>query len=131
MAEVSPLHALRYDLPTVGSLADVVAPPYDVIDPEQRAALAARSPYNVVHIDLPEGDDPYAAAASLLHRWRSAGAIDPRGRSGLWPGTTRRPGGGRHARRGVLCRVRIEDYGGPDPTPTSAPTRAPRRTGSP
>ncbi len=32
----------------------VIAPPYDVIDPEQRARLAARSSHNVVNIDLPE-----------------------------------------------------------------------------
>lgn len=54
MAEVLPLTALHYDLNVVGSLADVVAPPYDVIDPAQRATLAARSPYNVVAVDLPQ-----------------------------------------------------------------------------
>ena len=54
MADVQPLRALHYDPAMVGSLQAVVAPPYDVIDPEQRAALAARSPYNVVAIDLPE-----------------------------------------------------------------------------
>jgi uncharacterized protein (DUF1015 family) len=42
MADVKPLRALHYDPATVSSLQDVVAPPYDVIDPEQRAALAAR-----------------------------------------------------------------------------------------
>ena len=67
MAEVQPLRALRYEPEVVGSLADVVAPPYDVIDADQRARLAARSPYNVVRIDLPEGgDDPYATAAETL-----------------------------------------------------------------
>ena len=40
----------------VGSLADVVAPPYDVIDASQRAELAARSPFNVVAVDLPQGE---------------------------------------------------------------------------
>ena len=53
MADVQPLRALHYDLAKVGSLADVAAPPYDVIDPEQRRRLADRSPYNVVRIDLP------------------------------------------------------------------------------
>ena len=59
MAEVLPLQALHYDLEKVGSLADVVAPPYDVIDDEQREQLVARSPYNVVELDLPR--DPAAA----------------------------------------------------------------------
>jgi len=35
-------------------LADVVAPPYDVIDASRRRELLARSPFNVVEIDLPE-----------------------------------------------------------------------------
>ena len=48
MADVQPLRALHYDLDVVGSLDAVCSPPYDVIDPEQRAELAARSPYNVV-----------------------------------------------------------------------------------
>src|SRR3954466_13142181 len=78
MADVKPLRALHYDPAVVGALDAVVAPPYDVIDPEQRAQLADRSPYNVVRIDLPEADepggDPYAAAAGLLERWQAGGA---------------------------------------------------------
>lgn len=53
MAEVQPLSALRYDPSLGGSPADVTAPPYDVISPQQRAALLARSPHNIVAIDLP------------------------------------------------------------------------------
>ena len=47
-----------------GDLARVVAPPYDVISPEERAALAARDPHNVVRLILPEGegDAKYAHA---------------------------------------------------------------------
>jgi uncharacterized protein (DUF1015 family) len=56
MAEVQPLQALHYDTAVVGPLADVTAPPYDVISPDQRAALLRRSPYNVVAIDLPQMD---------------------------------------------------------------------------
>src|SRR5438270_11672006 len=75
MADVQPLRALRYEPAVAGPLADVVAPPYDVIDPEQRARLAARSPYSVVHVDLPEGgDDPYATAAQTLHGGQREGA---------------------------------------------------------
>ncbi len=54
MAEICPLNAIHY-APGV-DLDAVVAPPYDVIDAEQRAALLARSPHNVVEIDLPVAD---------------------------------------------------------------------------
>ena len=70
MAEIQPLRALHYDPSTTGGLQDVVAPPYDVIDAEQRAELAQRSPYNVVRIDLPEGGD-----GSIRQRRRAAGRV--------------------------------------------------------
>jgi uncharacterized protein (DUF1015 family) len=117
MADVQPLRALHYDLATVGSLADVAAPPYDVIDPQQRAALAARSPYNVVRIDLPEGDpggrDPYSNAAQTLEQWREEGAVIRDDEPALWTLTQdyTGPDGRRLTRHGVLARVRVEDYG--------------------
>src|ERR1700727_3281502 len=76
MPETQPLQALRYSLERTGGLQDVVAPPYDVIDADQRIVLQARSPYNVVAIDLPEGgDDRYERAAELLRQWRGEGGI--------------------------------------------------------
>ncbi|MBN9165296.1 MAG: DUF1015 family protein, partial [Myxococcales bacterium] len=59
MAEIAPLTPLRYDLSRLaapGDFAKVVAPPYDVIDAAQRAALAAQHPHNVVKLILPEGE---------------------------------------------------------------------------
>lgn len=117
MADVQPLTALRYDLDLVGGLDRVVAPPYDVIDPEQRAALAARSPYNVVRVDLPEaaepGGDPYAAAAALIGDWRACGALVQDEQPALWALAQRflGPDGRKRTRTGVLARVRVEEYG--------------------
>jgi uncharacterized protein (DUF1015 family) len=114
MADVQPLRALHYDLAKVGSLAGVAAPPYDVIDPDQRADLAARSPYNVVRIDLPEGEpDPYANAARTLEHWREEGAIVRDDEPALWTLTQdyTGPDGRKLTRHGVFARVRVEDYG--------------------
>jgi uncharacterized protein (DUF1015 family) len=68
---VSPFRALRYD-DSAGSLAELVAPPYDVIDDEARSAYLARSPHNVVHLTLPESPE---AAGELLAQWRDAGVL--------------------------------------------------------
>jgi uncharacterized protein (DUF1015 family) len=118
MAQVLPLHALRYDPTVVGPLADVVAPPYDVIDAPQRAALVARSPYNVVAVDLPQGDgradaDPYAAAAKLFEAWQLQGALVRDRQPALWAHVQdyTGPDGVRRRRRGFFCRSRIEEYG--------------------
>jgi uncharacterized protein (DUF1015 family) len=117
MADVQPLRALHYDPSVVGGLADVVAPPYDVIDPSQRQQLIARSPYNVVAIDLPReeagGGDPYAAAGALFDSWQQQGALVRDRAPALWAHTQQYtgPDGTARTRRGFFCRVRIEDYG--------------------
>lgn len=116
MAVIEPLRALRYDPSRTGGLQDVVAPPYDVIDAEQRAALVARSPYNVVQVDLPQApgdDDAYQAAAELLDRWRVEGVVVQDDRPALWPLAQdyTGPDGRPRTRQGFLARVRVEEYG--------------------
>jgi len=114
MADVQPLRALHYDPAVAGSPADLVAPPYDVIDAARRAELAARSPHNVVAIDLPEGDgDPYEHAARLLAQWRDEGAVVRDADPALW--ALRQdytgPDGRALTREGFFCRIRVEGYG--------------------
>ena len=114
MAEIEPLRALRYELGRTGGLQSVLAPPYDVIDDEQREALEARSPFNVVRIDLPRAaGDPYAHAAELLAAWRAEGALVRDEQPAMWPVEQdyTGPDGRARTRRGLLARVRIEDYG--------------------
>jgi uncharacterized protein (DUF1015 family) len=116
VAEVSPIQAVHYDLGRVGALANVVAPPYDVIDDAQRAELATRSPYNVVGLDLPRdpgGGDPYEHAAELLTEWIGEGILTRNAGPTVWAleqdYTT--PDGSRLTRRGLLARVRLAPYG--------------------
>ena len=114
MADVQPLRALHYDRSVTGPLADVVAPPYDVIDEDQRAALIARSPFNVVAVDLPRGDpDPYASARDLFESWQLQGALVRDREPAVWAHTQdySGPDGRTLTRRGFFCRVRIEEYG--------------------
>ncbi|HEX4903702.1 MAG TPA: DUF1015 domain-containing protein, partial [Acidimicrobiales bacterium] len=78
MPRFEPFRGLRYDTDQV-SLGDVTAPPYDVIDDRQRAALAVE-PRNAVRIDLPvdeDGEDRYQVASRLLHEWQDDGTLVP------------------------------------------------------
>ncbi|OAI39884.1 hypothetical protein AYO39_02315 [Actinobacteria bacterium SCGC AG-212-D09] len=113
MAQVEPLRALHYNLEKTGGLQDVVAPPYDVIDDEQWAELEARSPYNVVRIDLPRGADPYEAAAATLSGWRADDVVVRDEQPALWAleQDYTGPDGRGRTRRGFLARVRVENYG--------------------
>ena len=113
MADVEPLRALHYNLDRTGGLGDVVAPPYDVIDADQRTDLEATSPYNVVRIDLPVGTDPYDNAARLLAAWREEGVVVRDEQPALWALEQEYtgPDGRPRKRTGFLGRVRVEDYG--------------------
>jgi uncharacterized protein (DUF1015 family) len=113
MADVQPLEALHYDQAVAGPLQQLVAPPYDVIDPEQRAQLAARSPHNVVRVDLPEGDDPYATAAKIFHGWQDEHAVVRDDTPAFWAVVQdyTGPDGRRLTRRGIFARVRVTEYG--------------------
>jgi uncharacterized protein (DUF1015 family) len=116
MAEIKPLPALHYNLAAVPSLADVTAPPYDVIDAPMRASLLARSSLNVVEIDLPEapsGGDPYEHAAETLEAWTLDGVLSADREPAIWALTQdyATPDGTRRIRRGLLARVRVTDYG--------------------
>ena len=113
MADIEPLRALHYNLEKTHGLQDVVAPPYDVIDAGQRAELEESSLYNVVRIDLPQGHDPYQAAAETLDRWRHEDVIVQDDEPALWVLTQdyTGPDGGSRTRHGFLARVRVEEYG--------------------
>jgi uncharacterized protein (DUF1015 family) len=115
MADVQPLRTLRYDLAAVGSLDAVAAPPYDVIDPPLRAELAAKSPFNVVEVDLPDanGGDPYLHAQTTMEAWLQQGIVTREREPAVWAMTQdyAGPDGNSYTRHGFFCRVRVEDYG--------------------
>ncbi len=79
MARFEPFAGLRYD-PEAVALAEVIAPPYDVVAPTERDRVASRSPYNSILLELPAPDekaglDRYAHAAALLESWRAQGVL--------------------------------------------------------
>lgn len=84
MPRFEPFAGLRYQPSSWGSdvsrLDEVIAPPYDVIDQEERDRLAARSLYNSVRVELPEDDqqqrlDRYQVASHLMTAWRQSGVL--------------------------------------------------------
>ena len=113
MAHITALRALHYDPERVGDIGRVVSPPYDVIDPAQREELRARSEFNVVEIDLPQGDDPYAGAAEVFARWRADGVLVRDDEPALWAVAQdyTGPDGKPYTRQGFFARVRVVEYG--------------------
>ncbi|HEU5214465.1 MAG TPA: DUF1015 domain-containing protein [Gaiellaceae bacterium] len=109
MAVVRPFRALRYDQAVAGPLESLVAPPYDVIGPEQREELLGRSPYNVVHLTLPDSEDE---AAESLRDWRERGVLVQDPEPAYW--WLRQdyvgPDGVARRREGFVAALRAEPY---------------------
>jgi uncharacterized protein (DUF1015 family) len=82
MARVRPFSGYRYA--GLGpDISEVTAPPYDVISPQQREALLARNPHNIVALELPSGpidtaapDNRYATGAKIWSDWRASGVLE-------------------------------------------------------
>jgi uncharacterized protein (DUF1015 family) len=119
MAGIRAFRAFRYDLGHVGALSDVIAPPYDVIDPGLQQALYDRSPYNVIRLILnretpqdTEADNRYTRAARCLRDWQHEGVLQQDSARALYVYHQEfEVEGQRHIRRGFLARVRLEPFG--------------------
>ena len=112
MIDFRPFRALHYDAAVAGPLADVIAPPYDVIDAAELDRLYARSPLNVVRLILNKSPDRYAAAAADLAAWRQRGAlVQDREPCLYWyVQDFALADGTRHQRSGLLAAVRLQPF---------------------
>ena len=119
MADIRGFRAFRYDLGRVGSLSDVVAPPYDVVDPALQQTLYDLSPFNAIRLELTKdepGDDEtenkYARAARTLKEWVAADAVRQDTARGLYVYEQEFEAEGKtYTRRGFFARVRLEPFG--------------------
>jgi uncharacterized protein (DUF1015 family) len=103
VAVVKPFRALRYAEPS----ERVVAPPYDVISPEQRERYLALDPHNVVHLTLPDSEEE---AGRTIARWLEEGALVEDGEPALWALAQDfvGPDGIARTHTGVVASLRLE-----------------------
>jgi uncharacterized protein (DUF1015 family) len=112
MLEVRPFRGLYYNPAKVSHISDVIAPPYDVISADQRTELAHRSPWNVVRLILPDGEEPYEHARQTLASWLQESVLiqDQEPSIYCYFQTFLTPDGEEKTRKGFLCLVRLEDF---------------------
>ena len=113
MPRFEPFAGLRYD-PSV-PLDQVIAPPYDVVGPEERAELARRHRANAIHVELPAEDreaglDRYAHAATMLRSWVDEGLLLRDAEPAFYAYRMTAPGGDRTT--GVIGALGCEPIGG-------------------
>ena len=110
MAEIKPFRALRYT-EEAGDISALTCPPYDIISEEQRRAFLAENPHNVIRLELPKGDRPYEEAGETLRAWESGGILLRDTDPGLFIYEEEFTAFGERKKvKGLICRVRIEEY---------------------
>jgi uncharacterized protein (DUF1015 family) len=117
MADIRAFRAFRYDLGRVGSLSDVVAPPYDVVDPALQQRLYDKSPHNAIRLELTKdeaGDaaaDKYTRAARTLKQWIAEDAVRQDTARALYIYEQQFEAEAKtYTRRGFFARVRLEPF---------------------
>ncbi len=118
MAMLRPFRGLRFA--DSDALARCVAPPYDVLSPEEREALAGQDIHSIVHLTLPESrvDDrskyvKYARSAAALSQWRREGVLVPEKQPAFYRYTqtfTVKGIPGPIARTALIALIKIEPY---------------------
>lgn len=111
---IRPFAALR---PVTGRAADVVAPPYDVLNSAEARERARGKPWSFLHIskpeiDLPEGIDPYAPAvyakaAENLAAMRREGVLVQDERPYYYVYQLQM---GEHVQTGLVAAASVADY---------------------
>ena len=118
MAAVSPFRGWRFNPETVGDMASVLCPPYDMIDEETQEALKHQNQYNVIHLEAGEGLDwnmsakeQYAAASDLFDQWRQDEVLRQDAEPCYYLMRHSFPMGGKTMTRlGLIASVGLEDY---------------------
>lgn len=110
MATIRPFRPYRYT-GKAGPIAELVAPPYDVISEPERARLRTLRDAGAIHVILPEGEEKYRTAAGLLEDWKTAGLIEREGEPSMYLycqsfGIH----GERFDRWGLLTSLRLEEF---------------------
>lgn len=116
MTDVRPFRALRYD-PARVALDRVVAPPYDVVNAEERAFYWERDPHGAIRLELTRDPDAesatdYREVADTLAAWRREGVLRLDAKPALYALRQRfaGPQGEPRAREGFFAALRLEPY---------------------
>ena len=119
MAHIRPFTGIRYARSEAAAFSNLIAPPYDVLDEKQKAALQAKHPHNIVTIDLPHmppktagPDEVYQQASIAMGAWIKAGVMHQDARPALYPySQTYQHGGRAFHRKGVIALVKLQPFG--------------------
>jgi uncharacterized protein (DUF1015 family) len=121
VALIAPFRGSTYPLGNNENFSKVVAPPYDVISPQEQEALYLKDSHNIIRLILgkkktgdSDWDNMYTRAADHFMRWEMEGTLRRAKRPCLYvTSMTYDPGDGeaRRTRWGLIALIRIEEEG--------------------
>ncbi len=116
---ISPFKGLRYNSQKIKNSAEVVAPPYDVIDDKLREKLYAQSPFNVVRVILTKDEEgqaqnksKYEVAQNYLEEWKKQEVLtrDEQPQLYVYHQTYTLDDGRKLTRKGYIAARRLESF---------------------
>ncbi len=114
MAIVLPFQGVRYNIDIAGGLDALIAPPYDVVTPDQRDELVSRSGHNIFALELPKASDQagqYEHARELFQNWLKSGVLAQEDEPAVYPyHISFRANGIQYCRKGLIALVRLEEW---------------------
>ena len=112
MIHITPFRGLLYNPAKIRDLSRVIAPPYDVITPEEQERLYKKSPHNIVHLTLNREPNPYEEVARLFEQWQADGVFIHSDRPAIYFLSHRFPlnDGEEIERLGFIALTRLEEY---------------------
>lgn len=119
MAFIAPLRGVSFNVEKVGSLDDVVTPPYDVISENAVESYTAKNSYSMIRLDITknpgpasEGDSRYQDVADLFHQWLDQNVLlrDQSPALYLYTVQYKHPSGKMLTRKGVVAQVGLSEF---------------------
>lgn len=118
MAVIIPIRGLRYNMRKVDSMADVVTPPYDVIDAAAQDRYYRRHPCNIIRLEYGKTDpgdsetnNRYTRAADNYKEWLQENVLTRESEPAIYLYEQEFTAGGENKiRSGIICGVRLEPY---------------------
>jgi uncharacterized protein (DUF1015 family) len=111
MATIRPFRGIRYNQMKV-TIANVVAPPYDVITPEQQNGYYDKDPFNVIRLILGREEDRYSSAAQTYEEWQKNDTLLRDLEPSIYPlvQTFTDADGKEIRRKGFIALCRLEEF---------------------
>ncbi len=111
MAEIKAFKGMRFNTEKAGEIKSLCCPPYDIISEEQRLSFIEENEYNIIRLELPKGETPYATAAEVLRTWEESGILTLEEKPALYIYEEEFTAyGKRNSIKGLICRLKVEEF---------------------